>query len=158
ALHGQTTDKLLIASGDGRFYTLGCDKLPGGRGFGEPLRSTLDIDPNAPIVAMLVARAKGQVLLATSIGRGFAAGMDELLAETRKGRAVVNLKPGATLKVVREIAPDHDHVAVVGENRKLVMFSLEELPVMTRGQGVQLQRYRDGGLSDATTLRLEDGL
>ena len=158
AAHAQTTDKLLIASGDGRFFTLGCDKLPGGRGFGEPLRTTLDIDPNAPIVAMMVARPKGQVLLANSAGRGFAAGMDELLAETRKGRAVVNLKDGIALKVVREIPADHDHVAVVGDNRKLVMFSLEELPVMTRGQGVQLQRYRDGGLSDATTLKLEDGL
>ncbi|AKM11719.1 DNA topoisomerase IV subunit A [Croceicoccus naphthovorans] len=158
ALHAQTTDKLLLASADGRFYTLGADKLPGGRGFGEPVRSTLDIDPNAPIVAMMVARPKGQVLLASNNGRGFAAGMDELLAETRKGRAVVNLKPGVTLKVVREIPADHDHVAVVGDNRKLVMFSLEELPVMTRGQGVQLQRYRDGGLSDATTLKLEDGL
>ncbi len=158
ALHAQTTDKLLIASGDGRFYTLGCDKLPGGRGFGEPLRTSLDIDPNAPIVGLILYRPKGQILLANSAGRGFAAGMDELLAETRKGRAVVNLKPGVTLKVVREIPADHDHVAVVGENRKLVMFSLEELPVMTRGQGVQLQRYRDGGLSDATTLKLEEGL
>ncbi|WP_066552225.1 DNA topoisomerase IV subunit A [Croceicoccus bisphenolivorans] len=158
AVHAQTTDKLLLASADGRFYTLGCDKLPGGRGFGEPVRTTLDIDPNAQIVAMLVAKPKGQVLLAGSNGRGFAAGMDELLAETRKGRAVVNLKPGVTLKVVREIPADHDHVAVVGDNRKLVMFSLEELPVMTRGQGVQLQRYRDGGLSDATTLKLEEGL
>ncbi|WP_240704636.1 DNA topoisomerase IV subunit A [Croceicoccus sediminis] len=158
ALHAQTTDKLLIASGDGRFYTLGCDKLPGGRGFGEPLRTSLDIDPNAPIVGLILHRPKGQILLANSAGRGFAAGMDELLAETRKGRAVVNLKPGVTLKVVREIPADHDHVAVVGENRKLVMFSLEELPVMTRGQGVQLQRYRDGGMSDATTLKLEEGL
>ncbi|MBS7671292.1 DNA topoisomerase IV subunit A [Croceicoccus gelatinilyticus] len=158
ALHAQTTDKLLIASGDGRFYTLGCDKLPGGRGFGEPVRTSLDIDPNAPIVGLILHRPKGQILLANSAGRGFAAGMDELLAETRKGRAVVNLKAGVTLKVVREIPADHDHVAVVGDNRKLVMFSLEELPVMTRGQGVQLQRYRDGGLSDATTLKLEDGL
>ncbi|RVQ65539.1 DNA topoisomerase IV subunit A [Croceicoccus ponticola] len=158
AVHAQTTDKVLIASADGRFYTLGCDKLPGGRGFGEPVRSTLDIDPNAPIIAMLVAKPKGQVLLASSNGRGFAAGMDELLAETRKGRAVVNVKPGVTLKVVREIPSDHDHVAIVGDNRKLVMFNLEELPVMTRGQGVQLQRYRDGGMADATTLKLEDGL
>ena len=158
ALHAQTTDKLLIASGDGRFYTLGCDKLPGGRGFGEPLRTTLDIDSGQPIVAVLVYRKGGQILLANSAGRGFAAEMDELLAETRKGRQVVNLKDKVTLKIVREIAPQDDHVAVVGDNRKLVIFSLEELPVMARGQGVQLQRYRDGGLSDAITLKLDEGL
>ncbi|GGD73678.1 DNA topoisomerase IV subunit A [Croceicoccus mobilis] len=158
ALHAQTTDKLLIASGDGRFYTLGCDKLPGGRGFGEPLRTTLDIDAGSPLVAVMVYRKGGQILLANSVGRGFAAEMDELLAETRKGRQVVNLKDKVTLQVVREIAPEDDHVAVVGENRKLVIFGLDELPVMSRGQGVQLQRYRDGGLSDAITLKLEDGL
>jgi topoisomerase-4 subunit A len=83
---------------------------------------------------------------------------DELLAETRKGRQVVNLKSGQKLAVVRPIAAEHDHVAVVGDNRKLVAFSLEELPVMARGQGVTLQRYRDGGLADATTFKLEDGL
>ena len=158
AFHAQTTDKLLMASGDGRFFTMGCDKLPGGRGFGEPVRSTLDIDPEAEIIAAMVHRPKGQVLLAASTGKGFAAEMDELLAETRKGRAVVNLKGGARLVVVHEIAAEHDHVAVVGDNRKLVVFNLEELPVMTRGQGVQLQRYRDGGLSDATTLKLDEGL
>jgi topoisomerase-4 subunit A len=84
--------------------------------------------------------------------------MDEILAETRKGRLVVNLKPGTKLVVAREIGAGDDHVAVVGDNRKLVVFNLEELPVMTRGQGVTLQRYRDGGLADATPLRLEDGL
>ncbi len=158
ALHAQTTDKLLLAADDGRFFTIGADKLPGARGFGEPIRNTLDIDAAAQIVALIVHRPGTQLLLVSSSGHGFAAVTDELLAETRKGRQVVNLKGGAKLLVARPIAPEHDHVAVVGDNRKLVVFSLEELPVMTRGQGVTLQRYRDGGLADATTLKLEDGL
>jgi topoisomerase-4 subunit A len=158
ALHAQTTDKLLLACDNGRFYTLGADKLPSARGFGEPLRTMLDIDAGAEIVALLVYKPKAQLLLASNQGRGFAAEADELLAETRKGRAVMTTKPGVRLAVVREIPPEHDHVAVVGDNRKLVLFSLEELPVLAKGQGVTLQRYRDGGLADATTLKLDEGL
>ena len=157
-LHAQTTDKLLIACDNGRFYTLGADKLPSARGFGEPLRTMVDIDSAAQIAAVVVYRPKAQLLLASNAGRGFVAEMDELLAETRKGRGVMGTKPGVQLTVVHEIPPEHDHVAVVGDNRKLVIFSLSEMPVMAKGQGVALQRYRDGGLSDATTLRLEDGL
>ena len=158
AVHAQTTDKLLLAGDNGRFFTVGADKLPGARGFGEPIRNILDIDAAAQIVELIVHKPGTQLLLASDLGRGFAAVTDELLAETRKGRQVVNLKDTVKLAVVRAIAPEHDHVAVVGDNRKLVVFSLEELPVMSRGQGVTLQRYRDGGLSDATTFRLEDGL
>jgi topoisomerase-4 subunit A len=157
-LHAQTTDKLLVALDNGRFYTVGADKLPGARGFGEPIRTMVDIDPEAHIVNLVLYRPKGQLLLAANSGRGFAAEMDELLAETRKGRAVVSTKPGVTLKIVREIAAEHDHVAVMGENRKLVVFALSEVPILAKGQGVTLQRYRDGGLADAITLRLEDGL
>ena len=157
-VHCQTTDKLLIAADDGRFFTIGADKLPGARGFGEPIRNTLDIDANAQIVALIVHKPETQLLLGAATGHGFAAVTDELLAETRKGRQVVNLKAGSKLLVARPIAPEHDHVAVVGDNRKLVVFSLEELPVMARGQGVTLQRYRDGGLADATTFKLDEGL
>jgi topoisomerase IV subunit A len=157
-LHAQTTDKLLLAASDGRFFTLGCDKLPGARGFGEPVRTMVDLESDASISAMMVHRPGGRLLLASSHGKGFVAAMDELLAETRKGRQVVNLKDGAVLRVIREIAANHDHVACVGDNRKLVVFNLEELPVMTRGQGVQLQRYRDGGMADAITFVLGDGL
>ena len=110
------------------------------------------------IVALLVYRPKAQLLLASNAGRGFAAEADELLAETRKGRGVMTTKPGVRLAVVREILAEHDHVAVVGDNHKLVVFNLEELPVLAKGQGVTLQRYRDGGLSDATTLKLDEGL
>ncbi|NBB23842.1 DNA topoisomerase IV subunit A [Porphyrobacter sp. SLTP] len=157
-LHAQTTDKLLLAASDGRFYTLGCDKLPGARGFGEPVRTMVDLESDANVSAMMVHRPGGRLLLASSHGKGFVAEMNELLAETRKGRQVVNLKDGAKLQVIRQIADNHDHVACVGDNRKLVVFNLEELPVMTRGQGVQLQRYRDGGMSDAITFVLADGL
>jgi len=157
-LHAQTTDKLLIACDNGRFYTLGCDKLPGARGFGEPIRTMLDIDAEAQIVTIVVYRPKAQLLLASNMGRGFVAEMDELLAETRKGRGVMSTKPGVRLMVAREIPAEHDHVAVVGDNRKLVLFSLEEMPVMAKGQGVTLQRYRDGGMADVITLKLEDGL
>jgi topoisomerase-4 subunit A len=158
AVHAQTTDKLLLAADDGRFFTIGADKLPGARGFGEPIRNTLDIDASAQIVALIVHKLETMLMLASSAGKGFAALTDELLAETRKGRQVVNLRDKVKLTVARPVAPEHDHVAVVGDNRKLVVFSLEELPVMARGQGVTLQRYRDGGLADATTFRLEDGL
>ncbi|MEN9717726.1 MAG: topoisomerase subunit [Pseudomonadota bacterium] len=158
AIHAQTTDKLLIACDNGRFYTLGADKLPSARGFGEPIRTMIDIDAEAQIVALLVYKPKGQLLLASDQGRGFAAEADELLAETRKGRGVMTTKPGVKLAVVREIPAEHDHVAVVGDNRKLVIFSLEELPVLAKGQGVTLQRYRDGGMADAVTLKLDEGL
>ena len=158
AVHCQTTDKILLAGDDGRFFTLGADKLPGARGFGEPVRNTLDIDASATIMAVIVHAKDKQVLLASTLGKGFVAVTDELLAETRKGRQVVNLKGDAKLLVARAVEPSHDHLAVVGENRKLVVFALEEMPVMTRGQGVTLQRYRDGGLSDATTFTLAEGL
>jgi topoisomerase-4 subunit A len=158
ALHCQTTDKLLLAADDGRFYTLGADKLPGARGFGEPLRTMVDVDAEAAIVALVAHKHGGRLLVASEVGKGFAVPMDEILAETRKGRQVVNLKPGTKLVVAREIAAGDDHVAVVGDNRKLVVFALDELPDMARGQGVTLQRYRDGGLADATTFKIEEGL
>jgi len=158
AIHAQTTDKLLIACDNGRFYTLGADKLPGARGFGEPVRTMLDIDADAQVIAIIACKPQMKLLLASSAGKGFVAEAAELLAETRKGRAVMTTKPGVRLAVVREIEEGHDHVAVVGDNRKLVVFAVEELPELAKGQGVTLQRYRDGGLSDVTTFRIEDGL
>ena len=157
-LHAQTTDKLLLATDKGRFFTLGADKLPGARGFGEPVRNTLDIDASAQIVAVIVHKPGQRLLLAADTGKGFGATTDDLLAETRKGRQVVNLKGDAKLVVAHAIEDGHDHVAVVGDNRKLVVFNLEELPQLARGQGVTLQRYRDGGLSDAITFTLDEGL
>ena len=156
--HAQTTDKLLIATDDGRFFTMGADKLPGARGFGEPVRTMLDIDNAAHIVASWAHKPGERLLLASTLGKGFVIKSDDLLAETRKGRAVMNLKSDAKLTKVAHIGEGHDHVAVVGDNRKLVVFNLEEMPEMQRGQGVQLQRYKDGGMADVTTFKLEEGL
>ena len=158
AFHAQTTDKILVVAEDGRFFTLGGDKLPGGRGFGEPVRLMIDLPDGTGIVNVFPARADERILLAASDGKGFIAKSAEVIAETRKGRQVVNVRTGAKLSVARVIGGGHDYAAVVGDNRKLVVFPLNELPEMGRGQGVTLQKYKDGGLSDATSFRLEEGL
>jgi topoisomerase-4 subunit A len=156
--HALTTDRLLLAASNGRFYTLAADRLPGGRGFGEPVRLMVDIEGEGEIAALFAAVPGTKLLVASSDGRGFVTPVDQALAETRKGKQVVNLRPGARLAVVKQIRPGDDYVGVIGDNRKMVFFPLAELPEMGRGQGVQLQRYRDGGLADATTLVFGDGL
>ena len=158
AFHAQTTDKLLMCCDNGRFYTLGADKLPGARGFGEPVGSMVDLDANAEPMTLMVADMKGKLLIASSWGRGFVCNISDVVAETKKGRQVVNLKGDARLLVVRKIPEGANRVAAIGENRKLVVFSLSEMPEMAKGQGVMLQRYKDGGLSDATVFNDEDGL
>ncbi len=166
AFHAQTTDKILIATANGRFYTLGAEKLPGARGFGEPVSTMIDIEAGNDIVAVLPAVADGRMLLAATTGKGFIARMSEVIAETRKGRGVVTLKPGTRLKVVRLAPPEtadenalrDQYVAVVGDNRKLVVFPMTEIPEMSKGQGVTLQRYKDGGLADAVCFRMSEGL
>ncbi len=158
AFHAHTTDKLLLAADNGRFYTLAAANLPGGRGFGEPVRLMIDMEAEAAILLIDVWRADTRHLLVASDGRGFIAESAELLAETRKGRQVVTPRTGARLRIVRALAPGDDHIAVIGENRKLLIFPLTELPVMARGQGVALQKYKDGGLSDAVGFALAEGL
>ncbi len=156
--HSQTTDKLALFASNGRVYTLAGDKLPSARGFGEPVRLFIDLEAEVEIVQLLVARPGMKLLIASSDGRGFVTSGDATLAETRKGKQLVNLRSGAAVAIVRPIPEAADAVAVVGENRKMVVFPLSELPELSRGQGVMLQRYRDGGLSDAIAFRLEDGL
>jgi len=156
--HAQTTDKLALFAANGRVYTLAGDKLPGGRGFGEPVRLSIDLDPEVEIVALTIVRPAMRLLIASSDGKGFLAEGESTLAETRKGKQLVNLRPGARVAVVRPVPEGADSVAVVGENRKLLVFPIGELPELARGQGVTLQRYRDGGLSDAVAFRLADGL
>lgn len=164
--HAQTTDKLLVATASGRFYTIGADKLPGARGFGEPISTMVDIEAGNDIVNLMPALDGGRMLLASSNGKGFVAKMADAVAETRKGRQVVNVKKGARLSVVRtapaasldEAMLKDQYVAVVGDNRKLVAFPLSELPEMAKGQGVMLQRYKDGGLSDAICFNMSEGL
>jgi topoisomerase-4 subunit A len=157
-LHAQTTDKVLIAGENGRVYTLGGDKLPGGRGFGEPLRLSLDLPAEVEIAAMLVVKPSGRLLAASSDGRGFLTSGEAVLAETRKGRQLMNLRPGAKLLMLRLVPEGAEAMAVIGDNRKLLVFSLSELPEMGRGSGVQLQRYRDGGLADVALLKAGEGL
>jgi len=158
AFHAQTTDRLVLATDSGRFFTIAADKLPGGRGFGEPVRLMADLDGDAHVIAFFPWHAGDRFLLAASDGRGFVIKSEDLIAETRKGRQVASPKAGARLKLVRPIDPQDDYLAVIGENRKLVIFPLSEVPVMARGQGVMLQRYRDGGLADARGFVLAEGL
>jgi topoisomerase IV subunit A len=164
--HCQTTEKILIATANGRFYTVGADKLPGARGFGEPLGTMIDIEAGNDVLTLLPVVPGGRMLLAASTGKGFICKMEDVVAETRKGRGVVTLKPGARLKVVRMAPPATEddalrkdqYLAVVGDNRKLVVFPLDEVLELAKGQGVTLQRYKDGGLSDAICFRLSEGL
>ncbi len=158
AFHAQTTDRIVVAASDGRFYTLMPDRLPGGRGFGEPLRLMIDLAEGTEIVSIFTHLPDRRLLLAASDGRGFQVDSAELLAETRKGKAVMNPRDGSRLAVVRWIAPGDDMVAVIGENRKLLVFPLEELPQLQKGQGVALQKYKDGGMADVRTFVMADGL
>jgi topoisomerase-4 subunit A len=156
--HAQTTDRLALFASNGRVYTLAGDKLPSARGFGEPVRLFIDLDAEVDIIQLLVIRPEMKLLMASSDGKGFVTSGDATLAETRKGKQLVNVRPGARVAVVRTIPAGADAVAVIGDNRKMVVFPLSELPELGRGQGVTLQRYRDGGLSDAVALTLAEGL
>jgi topoisomerase-4 subunit A len=152
----QTTDQIMMFATDGRFYTLDGSKLPGGRGNGEAIRSFIDLPPEADIVTMFVHVPGRKLLVAATSGHGFITNEDEAVAMTKKGKQVMNVKPGVEATVCRPFAGDH--IAVVGENRKLLIFSIDDVPEMARGQGVYLQRYKDGGLADATAFTWKTGL
>ncbi len=154
--HAETTDRLLVFGTNGRFYTLSAANLPGGRGMGEPLRLMVDLPNEAEIVTLFIHRPGGKLLVASSAGDGFVVPEQEVLAQTRAGRQVLNLRAPARAQVCRPVTGDH--VACVGENRKLLVFPLDELPELGRGKGVRLQKFKDGGLSDATTFTLAEGL
>ncbi|MFC2969793.1 DNA topoisomerase IV subunit A [Acidimangrovimonas pyrenivorans] len=154
--HAETTDKLLVCGTNGRIYTVMGSNLPGGRGMGEPLRLMVDLPNEADIVDILIYRPGEKLLMASSAGDGFVVNSDEVLAQTRAGKVVLNVRGEVKARVCRKVAGDH--VAVVGENRKVLVFPLAELPEMARGKGVRLQKYKDGGLSDATTFTLAEGL
>ncbi len=155
-IHAGTTDRILLFGSNGRFYTLLAANLPGGRGLGEPVRLMVDLPNEAQIVALMVHRPHGRLLVASSAGDGFVVAESEVVAQTRAGKQVLNLGAGVTAKICRPVTGDH--VAAVGENRKMLVFPLSELPEMTRGKGVRLQRYKDGGLADAITFALAEGL
>ena len=154
--HAETTDKLLVFGTNGRFYAVGVDKLPGGRGFGEPLRLMFDMPSDHDITALQIFKPERKLLVASSDGRGFVVAEKEVFAQTRAGKQVLNVSGSNEAKVC--VPAEGDTVAVIGENRKLIIFDAGELPEMTRGRGVILQRYKDGGLSDAVVFNKADGL
>jgi topoisomerase IV subunit A len=155
-LHGQSTDRVLLISSDGRGYLLPIDRLPGGRGQGEPLRLHVDLARGAEPVLLTLHREGGRVLLASSSARGFVAEEQAIAAQTRGGRQVFNLEEDERVAIA--CPAEGDHVATVGTNRKMLIFPLDQLPVMSRGKGVLLQRYREGRLSDAHVFAFADGL
>ena len=155
-IHAQTTDRLMMLATDGRFFTLDCSKLPSGRGNGEAIRSFIDLPPEADIATMFAHVPGRKLLLAATSGHGFITAEDDAIAMTKNGKRVMNVKPGIEAAVARPA--DGDHIAVVGENRKLLIFAISDVPEMARGQGVYLQRYKDGVLVDATVFTWKEGL
>ena len=155
-LHAETTDKILLFATDGRFYTLDASKLPGGRGHGEPVRLMIDLDESREIVELFVHQPGRKLIIASHEGNGFVVPEDEVVAMRRAGKQVLNVS--GTDEAAACAVVQGDHVAVIGENRKLVIFPLKEVNEMPRGKGVRLQRYKDGGLGDVKTFNLKQGL
>jgi topoisomerase-4 subunit A len=156
AFPAETTSKLLLFATNGRFYTLEAAKLPGGRGHGEPTRLFIDLEQEADVVAVFPHKGERKFLLASRDGRGFIVAENECLANTRKGKQVLNVDAPDEARAIATVTGEL--VAVIGENRKMLVFPIEQVPEMTRGRGVRLQRYKDGGLSDITTFLAEQGL
>ncbi len=152
----ETTEKILVFATDGRIFTLEASKLPGGRGQGEPLRLMVDIGEGEDIVSVFPYVAGEKMLVASSDGRGFIAPTDEMIGGTRKGKILLNRDLPAEAAIVTPAAGDH--VAVIGQNRKLLVFPIDQMPEMARGKGVRLQRYREGGISDAKVFSKSEGL
>jgi topoisomerase-4 subunit A len=155
-LPAHSTDRLLIAGSDGKFYTLAVERLPRGRGHGEPVRLSIDLGNEHDIIALLVHDPARKLLVASSDGRGFVVAEKDIAAQTRAGKQVLNLAEGSRAAVCTPVAGDH--VASLGENRKLLIFPLAEMPEMARGRGVILQKFAERGLSDVRTFALGAGL
>ena len=155
-IHAETIDKLIVFCTNGRFYTIGCDKLPSGRGHGEPIRLMIDLPNDHDIVQVLVHKLDRKLVVAASDGRGFVVSENEVLAQTRAGKQVLNVSGETEARACSVV--EGDTLAVVGENHKIILFPLSDLPEMVRGRGVKLQSYKDGGLSDIKAFALADGL
>lgn len=154
--HAHTTDKILLVTANGRFYTLLAANLPSGRGMGEPIRLMLDIPNDSEITHFMPFPKVEKLLVASSAGDGFVVPTNQIIAQTRTGKQVITIKEGNKVAALCPVIGDH--VAVVGENRKVLVFPISDLPEMAKGKGVRLQKYKDGGLSDAITFTLEQGL
>ncbi|MBX2833545.1 MAG: DNA topoisomerase IV subunit A [Micavibrio sp.] len=157
-LEAQTTDKLLVFATNGRFYTLGCDKLPPGRGFGEPIRLMMDLPGDVDIAQLMLHKMGAKILVVATSGHGFIVPADDVLAQTKNGKQVLNVSGTVKAKLAAYVDGSHDMVAVIGQNRKLLVFDMEEMPEMGRGKGVILQKYKDGGVSDIKTFSQAEGL
>ncbi len=156
AFPAETTSKCLVFATNGRFYTLDAAKLPGGRGHGEPIRLFTDLEQEAELVAVFRHQGGRKFLVGSAQGRGFVVPEDECIANTRKGKQVLNVTPPDAARALAVV--EGELVATIGENRKMVIFALDQVPEMARGRGVRLQRYKDGGLSDLKTFKAADGL
>ena len=152
----ETTSRIVVFATDGRAFTLDAAKLPGGRGQGEPIRVMADLGESEDIVAVIPYSAGAKMLVASSDGRGFRVNQDEMIGETRKGRQVLNVDKPAKASLL--VPADGDQVAVIGDNRRLLVFPLEQVPEMGRGKGVRLQRFADGGIADIRVFNLAQGL
>jgi topoisomerase-4 subunit A len=156
SLKCETTDKLLMLTTGGKVYTLSGDKLPGGRGQGEPVRIMVDIEEGQDIVDIFVYRPGQKRIVASTAGYGFIVSEDDMIANTRKGKQILNVAAPAEAALL--VPAEGDRVAVIGQNRKLLVFPMTQLAAMGRGKGVRLQRYKDGGISDLKTFYAADGL
>lgn len=156
AFHAETTDRILVLTTGGKFYTIGANSLPGGRGHGEPIRIIVDMENDQDIVTAFVHNPGRQLLLSSHDGNGFLVPEADVMANTRKGRQVMNVK--APDEARHCVPVTGDSVAIVGENRKMLVFPLSEIPELGRGKGVRLQRYKDGGVSDIRVFAMERGL
>ena len=152
----QTTDKIILFGSNGKFYTIGADKLPGGRGNGEPIRLMIDLENDHTPIGLFLHDPARKLLVASSDGYGFQVNESDVIASTKGGRKTLNVKGDA--EAVRCIEVTGEKIATIGENRKILVFDVEELPEMTRGKGVRLQKYKDGGLADVTTFTSLEGL
>ncbi|MFZ0607904.1 MAG: DNA gyrase C-terminal beta-propeller domain-containing protein, partial [Xanthobacteraceae bacterium] len=156
AFFAETTSKLLVFATNGRFYTIDAAKLPGGRGHGEPIRLFIELEQDTDVVSVFRYQGGRKFMVASRQGRGFIVPEDECMANTRKGKQVLNVKAPDAARVIATV--EGELVAAIGENRKIVVFPLDQVPEMTRGRGVRLQRHKDGGLSDLKTFEVEKGL
>ncbi len=154
----QTTDKLLAFATNGRFYTISCDKLPPGRGFGEPVRLMVDLPNDADIVVLSPYNAEGRFLLVSDDGRGFIVAEKDVLAQTRSGKQILNVSGGTEASLCISVPQDSDHLSIIGTNRRMLIFPLSEVPEMSKGKGVILQRYKDGVVADVRPFNREQGL
>jgi len=157
-VEAMTTDKLIVFGTNGRFYTISCDKLPSGRGFGEPVRLIADLPNDADIAVIKVFNPEGKLLVASEEGRGFIVPEKDVLAQTRTGKQILGVDSGVEAKICVVVPQGADHVATIGTNRKMLVFPLEQVPEMSKGKGVILQKIKDGTLSDVRAFNWKQGL